>query len=225
VAIDGLRCLVTPDGNSWRDPEKFKRHVEAMEQDVAADPKSPRLRYYLAQSYRDAGKLAHALLHYQVRTEMEGGSEEETWHARLRVAQLHEVLGHDRDIIVTAYLEAHNARKTRAEALFYLSRYLRLRGEPAAALPVAELANAIPRPNDRLFIERSVYQWRVLDELSLAAHFSDQHDLAARAVDQLLQRAPEEERLRVESNAQWMRESAQKAREALGAQAQQPAAQ
>lgn len=154
--LDGLWIVATPSGQSWSDPDKYKKHVEQMTAVVAAAPRDPRQRYYLAQSCRDAMQLERAVGHYVARSHM-GGFDEERWSALLETAKCQERLGRPVGEVADAYLAAHRARPTRAEAAFHLGRYLARRGHRVAALRAAQLAVSIPRPPDRLFVEWQIY--------------------------------------------------------------------
>jgi hypothetical protein len=72
-----------------------------------------------------------------------------------------------------------------------------------------------PLPNDRLFVLESVYTWRLLDELSVAAYAVGDFETSARACDALLEQmargleVPEDDAARI-------RENSLKANERLG---------
>lgn len=190
VLMPGVCTIPYPEGASWADPDKYKKHVALLEQDVREHPDNARFRYYLAQSYRDAGDPATARHHYLFRAGMTTGWAEETWSAQYRAAQMAEKLGVDSDILVCEYLEAWRARPRRAEPLHAIARHLNWRGEYAAALMFARQAAVLPMPEDRLFVEADVYQWRALDELTLAAIHAGHSAEAQSAFYELMTRKP-----------------------------------
>ena len=136
-----------------------------------------------------------------------GGWDEEAWQARYQAALLIERLGLSAAEIQRGYLEAWNARPSRAEPLVQLARWHRARLEWPLALMFARTAVATPRPPDQLFVEDAVYAWRALDELSIAAWHAGARDEGRRAAERLVaeKRFPPSERERIEKNLTWYR--------------------
>ena len=200
-ALPGFFTVPYPDGSSWGDPLKYLKHVVLLEMELDKDPDDARSRYYLAQSYRDAGRPALALQHYLLRASVAGWPEE-TWSAAYEAAKLMEALKRPTSEVVAAYVDAWRARPSRAEPLHAVARFLNWSGEPAAALMFARQAAVLPQPDDLLFIEHEVYSWRALDELSLAAHHSGRTEEARVAFRRLMQVAPDSEMPRLLRNAQ-----------------------
>src|SRR6187551_2206250 len=96
--------------------EKFLRDAKVLEEELAADPNDERSQYYLAQSYRDAGKLERALEAYRKRVPMEGWDEEQ-FMAQLEAGRLCVELEKSEAEVLAALLGAYNLRPTRAEPL------------------------------------------------------------------------------------------------------------
>lgn len=103
------------------------------------------------------------------------------------------------------YLAAYNYRKTRAEALQYLTRMYRMLGMNEMALNFALMGNSIKYPEeDTLFIERDCYTYKFDFEISIVAYYLPQHkELGRQAIARLLQRSdlPDELRQIVENNS------------------------
>lgn len=203
--VDGTFILSIPDGGSYADPEKYRKKAERLRLQCEAEPRNARWRYYYAQALKDSGDLAGALDQYELRAAM-GGWEEERWHALYVAAQLRAILGHDVDDVRRAYLHAYMARPTRAEPLVRLACYLRHNDDVHGALDAAEKAAAIPRPDDRLFVERSAYTWRALDELAMCRWACGDRDGAVRAVISAMKHAPEEQKERMRANLRAFKE-------------------
>jgi Flp pilus assembly protein TadD len=106
---------------------------------------------------------------------------------------------------VASQLRAHQLRPQRAEALCALARLHRTREEHHLAYLFARLAARISRPNDRLFVDDSVYRWRALDELSIAAYWVGEYDESRDASGTLLQSEalPADQRARIEQNLRF----------------------
>jgi hypothetical protein len=206
AALAGPWVDVQHDGARSRDPQTYLKDAAILEAALARQPGNARYAFYYAQSLKDAGLSERALEAFQRRATM-GGWDEEAWHARYQVAQITERLGRSPADIERAYLEAFNARPSRAESLVQLARWHRGRQEWALALLFARAAAAIPRPPDQLFVEDAVYAWKADDELSIAAWHAGARDEGRRAVERLVsaRRFPPSERERIEKNLAWYR--------------------
>lgn len=204
--LDGPLVRVRAEGARSKNPRKFHEDAEVLERALHDAPEHTRYRFYLAQSYRDAGEPELALAHYRRRVELPGW-DEERWYAQYQCALLMERLQKDAASVQAAYLEAFRMRPTRSESLTDLARYWRLQGEHALALLYARTAATIGLPDDLLFVDLSCYQWRALDELAVAAWWAGAHREGAVAIGRLLdeQLFPDSERQRMEANASYYR--------------------
>lgn len=203
--LRGFRIRVTPDGARSSDPAKFDKDAAVLRDALEREPDNARYVFYLAQSYRDAGKPELARQYYRQRADM-GGWDEEVWYSRFQEAQLSEHLQAPREAVIDAYLAAHACRPQRAEALTALATYLRGRQQWELAYLFARAASDIPMPADRLFVDASTYRWRASDELALAAFYSGRAELAGRLWRALLDggELPEAERGRIRQNLTYL---------------------
>lgn len=197
----GFWIKVTPDGARSSDPNKFAKDAAVLEAALLIEPDNTRYRFYAAQSWRDAGQWAPALAHYQQRARM-GGWDEEVWYSLYECARLSERLGLAYEVVVAAYLKAHQARPQRAEALTALATYLRGLQEWHNIYMFAQAAAQLPIPPDRLFVDVTAYRWRAQDELALAAFYTNRHPEAQRLWQALLAipHLPAADRARMEAN-------------------------
>lgn len=181
--------------------QKYQADAALLEDALKGEPDNARYVFYLAQSYRDAGDLSKSVEAYERRAKMHGW-DEEVWYSLYQVAVLRDLLHQDRSMVIDCHLRAYQQRPTRAEPLCALARYHRERGEFAIAHLFASAAMRIARPADILFLDDSVYDWRVLDEYSVASYWVGRFDDALRATDRLLceGKLPASERERVEKN-------------------------
>lgn len=189
--------VVMHDGARSKDPDTYKKDAALLE---IAEP-TPRNIFYLAQSYRDSGQNEKALATYQRRAAMLGW-EEEGWYSTYEVAKLMERLDEESWKVIGAYLMCHQRRSSRAEPLFNLSRYCRLKGWMSLAYLFAREAASIPQPGDKLFVDSSVYDWRALDELGMSAYYVEKFEGGRVANERLLRegKLPASELLRVQKN-------------------------
>jgi len=183
----GFRVLPYPDGASWKEVGKYQRHADLLQQDADADPTNSRVCFYLAQSYRDASKFVEgvdrvvlrvrAQAEYRRRVAMgDAGFAEERWVAAWEAAQIDGLLGNNP---TDALLAAHMLRPQRAECFWALAQWNNQRGNYALAYSYAAAAVKLDRvEGERLFVDRSVYRWRVWEELGYAAYYTDRRDEA-----------------------------------------------
>ncbi len=116
------------EGARARDPETFRRDAEAIAAALAGDAANPRLEFYLAQSWYDAGEWRRALAAYRTRADNPGGWGAEAWFASSRIPHCLERLGAPTDEVVAAHLAAYQRDPGRAEPLVEASRLERERG-------------------------------------------------------------------------------------------------
>jgi glycosyltransferase involved in cell wall biosynthesis len=176
--VRGFHVLATRQGARSQDPEKYSKDAAVFERALAAD-QDPDLRgryiFYLAQSYRDAGRHQEAADAYAKRAAM-AGWDEETWYARLQEARCLRQVG-DESGFLRAALAAYNRRPQRAEPLYDLARYYREQRMNEAGLLFCEAGLALPRPEkDILFIEDFVYSAGLREEYAIMAFYA--HDPA-----------------------------------------------
>lgn len=180
--------------------EKYRRDAELLERAVKADPADARARFYLAQSWRDAGEPAIALEHYRKRAAM-GGWSEEVYVAQCEQLKLMMALGHDPDAIARLAIQAFSERPQRAEALWLMARYCRQQQRYGEGLLFARAGRDLERPvDDVLFVQEDVYRWRLLDEYQICAYWAGCYQESVEAGQALLARKAhppaEQDRLR-----------------------------
>jgi tetratricopeptide (TPR) repeat protein len=186
--------------------QKFLRDAKLLEDELARNPNDARSQFYLAQSYRDAGHLDEALAEYKKRASMENGWDEERFVAQLEAGRVSVRLEKPEAVILSELLTAYSLRPTRAEPLYELARYYRLKKRHAMATLFAKAGVQTPRPNDRLFVVESVYTWRLLDELAVAASWTGDFAMAKRACEAVVEqmgrglRVPDAEAERIRKN-------------------------
>lgn len=199
--LDQPRIKVIGGGARSKDPETYKKDAALLEAALAAEPDNARYAFYLAQSYKDSGELTKALEMYQRRSFMAGWVEE-TWFARYQVGVVKEWLQQDP---TKDYLNAFLYRPTRMEPLYQLAKYHRLRNEHALGYLYALHGDEIRCPNDKLFVDRSIYDWRNYEELALNAYYVGEKAFGRRIFETLIEagKAPAVDILRFSDSLKW----------------------
>jgi len=203
--IDGVSIVFTGEGARSKDPQKYHKDALIFEEALKTDPNNSRHRFYLAQSYRDAGELELALQNYQKRAEM-GGWNEEVYFALFQVAQLQERLGRDPQTIIDGYMKAYNYRPQRQEALFGLVHWYLMNNRPEEGYQLAKNDIGAPMPKDVLFIDYTVHDYRLLLDYSLCAYWTGRYQEAKLASLWLLSKQDlyQDVRKSVETNMKWI---------------------
>ena len=152
--------------------QKFLRDAAMLEEELKKNPKDSRSQYYLAQSYRDAGKIDLAIENYKKNIELKGWTEE-IYVSYLRIGEMMRDRGDRFEDWSGWFLKAYDYRPTRLEALYNLVSYCRKNKMHFTGWNLGHLAEHTPYPSeDRLLVLPKIYDWMFLDELSLCAYWS-----------------------------------------------------
>ena len=206
ATLSGCHIKYGANGARWKDPKKYSKDAEIFEKELLKDPYNSRNIFYCAQSYRDAGMLDKALEKYIHRANI-GGWIEETYVALLNAGRITKTLYYD-DVakVQNIYLRAHNCFPYRAEALCDLSAYCREHKLFELAYFYSKIGLTISKPTEGLFLENSCYDWRLLDEISIAAFYTHKIDECKSYMQQLLDNKsiPESEKNRILNNSKFI---------------------
>lgn len=180
--LPGARFVDHADGANR--VQKFQRDIDLLLPEVQKNPRDDRSWFYLGNSYRDAGMAAEAKHAYEQRLAL-GGWDEELYVTQCNLACCCKDLG-DEPGFVHAMLKAHEMRPRRAEPLYDLAKHYREAGAPNSAMPFIERGFAIPRPDDRLFVNDFVYSHGFREELSITGYYVEgQRERAFKATNAL----------------------------------------
>jgi len=169
------------------DEQKFLKDAQLLEDDLKENPDSSRSQFYLGQSYKDAGHYEKAITAYERRLKM-GGWSEETFMAQLQIGRSAKLAKMPEEYIVSALLAAYEMRPTRAEPLYELAEYFRLKSAFARAHLFAQAGLTVPRPSDSLFVAQQVYDWGLLDELAVSAYWCENYEDTISACTKILKK-------------------------------------
>ena len=165
------------------------------------EPDNMRYHFYIGQSYFDAQEWEKAIEWYTKRAEM-GGWEEEQWFCVFRIGLCKLYLGKNFAEAQDHFLQAYNLRPHRAEPLFHLAKTHRLNGNDNLCYLLMKGAIGCTPKQDILFIDSSVYDWGIWDELGATCWKAEDFELGYMSCEKLLKenKLPPEHRSRVETN-------------------------
>lgn len=166
--------------------QKYLADAGLLEAELKKHPNDTRSRFYLAQSYNDAGENQQAYKNYLLRASMQGWPEE-NFVAQYRAGKVAIALNKAYPEIADLFLKAYEMRPARgAEPLYQLAVYCRNKNWYAQAYLFAKAGSQITYPTDTLFVEKDIYDWRILDELAIAAYWTGHYQESKALCETLL---------------------------------------
>lgn len=185
--LDGVRFVDHASGTNRAG--KFARDA-ALLRDGLATETDPFLRtrytFYLANSLRDDGDLAEALEQYEARARL-GYWQEEVFASLLNAAKIKAQLNHPADAVIETFEKAAAACPSRtAEAMHDAARFCRDHGLYERGYQLARRGENAEIPRSGLFVSEWVYRYGLLDEMAVAASWTDRHVEAVMIIDRLL---------------------------------------
>jgi len=200
--LEGCYINYGGDGNRSKDPAKYLKDAEVFEKALLDDPNNSRYVFYCAQSYRDGGNFQKAAERYAQRSVMGGWNEEAAYASSELGKVLEKINAGDTGNILSAYTKAFNMAPIRVEPLVFISAYLRKLKMFEVAYFYAKIGSRILKPKGGLFLQHECYDWRIWDELSVAAFYIGKYKESYILSEELLKNKllPSNERFRVESN-------------------------
>lgn len=162
---DGARGKTLING-VWKDNismEKYWKDAMAMEkelQDPSSPSPKPRLIFYMANSYKDAGWWEKAAVNYEKRTMM-GDFMEEVFHSYIQLFHMSNNLGRRLDEGLPFLFQAINLFPHRLEAVNTFVEVMIKQNQWAIAWLIGKPFIGTPYPkNELLFVDKSLYDWR-----------------------------------------------------------------
>jgi tetratricopeptide (TPR) repeat protein len=164
-----LRIDDIGDGGSKSD--KYDRDIRLLKEGLVEEPTNGRYHFYIANSLRDVGKHAEAIEWYTKRIAL-GGWEEEIWCSAYERGKAYFAIG-DEAKGIESLLLAYQTRQHRAEPLYELAKYYRMKGHHATGMIFCKLGLSIPFPKDDiLFIQRDIYDHQLEYEYTILAYYT-----------------------------------------------------
>jgi glycosyltransferase involved in cell wall biosynthesis len=169
--LAGLVNVVNTDGARSADPLKYQKDAAILEEALKKEPDNSRYKFYLAQSYRDAGDYQKAIDCYSKYIQG-GGWDQEVFWAMLQVARLQMMTKTSPETFLNNLYQAYHYRPIRAEPLYTLANYYRVTGNyPAGHLMAKQGASLQIPKTDVLFLEKWIYDYGLKLEQSICAYW------------------------------------------------------
>jgi len=166
------------EGARSREGNKAMKDAELLKEALLEEPENSRHWFYLAQSYADVGKYHLALPAIEKAIETATWIEEK-YLSLLRKARYKKAIGIPFAQVVGEYLAAYEFFPSRVEPLYDIISYYRSKDEFKTAALFIEKARTIAYPEGCiLFVEKDVYDWKLLDEVSLVYYYTGEVDKA-----------------------------------------------
>lgn len=172
---DQRELTITHHADGGCRSDKFTRDIQLLENGLIDEPYNARYLFYLAQSYKDVGQWDKAFKTYKKRAEM-GGWNEEVYYCYYQMvnAQIYLVkqgLNTEGDML-EYLMKSIEVNPERVEALYSVIRHYRITEKYRKAIVYSEYALSVTYPlNQKLFIERDIYTWKLLDEISICQYW------------------------------------------------------
>jgi tetratricopeptide (TPR) repeat protein len=186
------------EGARNTDPQKYSKDAAILLKAVEENPKDPRSRFYLAQSYRDAGHNEKAKRHYLKRAEMKEGWAEERYVSYMNLIQMTDDLD---DKVRLAYKAAEISpnRLECATLCMAAARQKDIWRQDIWALAMVSDNYAVQ--NGYLFADPNIYKWRFNDEAGIYGYWTNHATRALEFMKKAIEQAPDEtQKERVQKN-------------------------
>ena len=161
--------------------DKYHRDAKLLSEQIEKYPNdelTARYCFYAGQSYFDCQDFVNSIKYYQKRINF-GGWFEEVYFSYNKIAQCHVRLKSEDNIIIEAYLKAHNYLPSRVEPLFELGEFYVKKDNFERALFYLEKASKKPFPTGQiLFLHSDIYEWKAKYLYAMTLGSSKQYRLA-----------------------------------------------
>jgi tetratricopeptide (TPR) repeat protein len=163
--------IYTVDGARSKDPKKYEKDAEVLEEALRDDPNNSRYIYYLAKSYAAAGNKEKAIEKFKRRFDFATYNDSEAFWSLLEVAKLQEELNLPSDVVIESYKKACQYARNRAEPYYHLSRYYKTINDHQRSFLVASIGKTLPIVTDLLWVDDWIYEYGMLMEYSVSAYW------------------------------------------------------
>lgn len=228
--MEGITVNVQMDGGSWKGniPDKYKKHAFVLEDYIDNKDRNSRWVFYTAQSYHDSAsipdnrmeneeRLRRSIKYYKERVSRTDGYEEERFYSQFRIGTIKRALEFPWAETMSELLKAYSMDPLRGEPIKAIIDYYLSVGEWNNAYLFSKAAKGTfhgknPYPTRLLFVDESLYTWRILEVHSAACFYTGRKQEATETYNELLnviKRSPQsftqDDINKINSNAQFFK--------------------
>lgn len=156
-------------GHRSQDPKKHFKDAQTLKKGLEAEPDNARYQFHLGASYEMAGEFQLALEAFQKCAEMKRADEDERYRSLFQIGVLQERLGKSPSVFLRSYEKAFRYYPDRGEPLFFMANYYVSQENYKKGYELLKQAVAIPLPVSRVFVERTIYTWAALYNLTICS--------------------------------------------------------
>jgi len=177
-----IHMVTRCEGARSQDPDKYKKDALLLETEVQRNPTDSRSFFYLAQSYRDAGRKPEAIATYLRYIDLSGSWVHERYMAYVNLITLSDDISKH---MAWAWAAVELCPQ-RLEAQFTVLSLRRQKGlvPTQEAFALASITKSRKIDTSGLFINPAVYEWGLDDELAVVAfatgHYQEAYDASIR---------------------------------------------
>lgn len=169
---------------------RWEQDLEILRREQVRQPDHGRTAFYLAQTYECLGRYDAALYAYKNRVSL-GGWREEVYESLFRIARCADKLEDPWCEVQHLYLQAHAHSPERAEPLYAVAKHwYDEECWPLAYLFGARGAQLPPPTSATLFVDKAVYEHRLLDLVAVAAYHVGEYAVGYSACQRLMAAQP-----------------------------------
>lgn len=223
IAVD-----VKMEGASWKGniADKYLSHAHVLEKYINGDRTDPRWIFYTAQSYHDSAqvkdnreeneeRLRRSIKYYKERVNRTDGYAEERYYSQYRIGTIMRALEEPWYLTQQELLKAYAMDPLRAEPIkTIIDHYLQV-GEWHLAYMYSKFCrvnfhNKNPYPKRLLFVDQSLYDWKLSELHAAASYYTGRQDEAKATYQDVLnlvksnpEKFSEEDLKKIESNSRF----------------------
>lgn len=225
--LNEIKVKVFMDGGSWKEGNihnKYKKHATMLEDYINNKDRDPRWIFYTAQSYHDSAsvpnnkeendeRMRRSLKYYKERVSNPNGYHEERFYSQYRVGVISKILEKPWLECQQELLKAYGMDPLRGEPIkMIIDHYQQMADWNLSYLYskfcVDTFHGKSPFPNRLLFIDDSLYAWKLLEVHATSCYYTGRLDEAKETFTKLMsvtKKHPEKfndgDRQRIEINA------------------------
>ena len=151
--------------------EKYLRDAKLLLEYLEEKPNDPRSLFYLAQSYKDAGKIEESIKLYKKRLNV-GGWIQEKYISCYNIGNLLRKTGKKYEAY-HYYLLSYEYDNSRYECFYEMIKLNRINGNKKIAYSLYKQLKPFKINKNKLFIISSIYKWKLDYELTIIAYYSN----------------------------------------------------